>query len=133
MQGSHYKWHCKNLVFVSYCQCYPSESEQITLWCNLTSHLFLSLAILDESVKTLSSHFKKIKQLLEQKKTSHAVFRQSKTNLHQMNKLHKRFTWVELFCLCTPLINNHIYSNHYLFKLRNIHKISKRKFTIQLN
>ena len=82
----------KPYIFESHCQCYPSESEQVVLWHNLTSHLLPSLAILDESVKTLSSHFNEIKQLLEQKQTSNAVFRQSKTNLHQINKLHKRFT-----------------------------------------
>ena len=81
----------KPYIFMSHCQCYPSKSEQVTLWHNLTLHLLLSLAILDESVKTLSSHFNEIKQPLEQKPASDAVFRQSKTNLHQINKLHKRF------------------------------------------
>ena len=81
----------KSYIFESHCQCYPSELEQVVLWCNLMSHLLPSLAILDESVKTLSSHFNKIKQFLEQKRTSDAVFRQCKTNLHQINKLHKRF------------------------------------------
>ena len=82
----------KPYIFVSHCQCYPSKLEQVILWCNLMSCLLLSLAILDESVKTLSNHFNEIKQLLEQKQTSDAAFRQSKTNLHQINKLHKRFT-----------------------------------------
>ena len=44
----------KPYIFVSHCQCQPSESEQLMLWHNLTSHLLPSLAILDESVRTLS-------------------------------------------------------------------------------
>ena len=82
----------KPYIFVHHCQCYPSESEQVILWHNLMSHLLLSSAILDESVKTLSDHFNKIKQLLEQKQTSDVAFRQSKTKLCWINKLHKRFT-----------------------------------------
>ena len=81
----------KPYIFASHCQYHPNELEQVLLWCNLMLHLLLSLAILDESVKTLSNHFNKIKQLLEQKQTSNAAFRQSKTNLHWINKLHKRF------------------------------------------
>ena len=81
----------KPYIFASHCQCHPTESEQVLLWHNLMSHLLQSLAILDESVKTLSNHFNEIKQLLEQKQTSNAAFRQSKTNLHWINKLHKRF------------------------------------------
>ena len=41
----------KPYIFVSHCQCYPRELEQVILWCNLMSHLLLTLAILDESVK----------------------------------------------------------------------------------
>ena len=81
----------KPYIFASHCQCHPTESEQVLLWCNLMSCLLPSLAILDESIKTLSNHFNEIKQLLEQKQTSNAAFRQSKTNLHWINKLHKRF------------------------------------------
>ena len=84
----------------------PTESEQVLLWHNLMSRLLQSLAILDESVKTLSNHFNEIKQLLEQKQTSNAAFRQSKTNLHWINKLHKRFTLVELFWFCISLIDD---------------------------
>ena len=82
----------KPYIFVSHCQCYPSALEQVILWHKLMSHLLPSLAILDESVKTPSNHFNKIKQLLEQKQTSDAASRQSKTNLCQINQLHKRFT-----------------------------------------
>ena len=82
----------KPYIFASHCQCHPSESEKVLLWRNLMLCLLLSLAILDESIKTLSNHFNKIKQLLEQKQTSNVAFRESKTNLHQINKLHKRFT-----------------------------------------
>ena len=71
----------KPYIFASHCQCHPTKLEQVLLWHNLTSHLLPSLAILDESVKTLSNHFNEIKQLLEQKQTSNAAFRQSKTNL----------------------------------------------------
>ena len=52
---------------VSYCQCQPSESEQIGMWKNLMAHLLPSLAILDQSVKTLSIQFEEIKTLLEQR------------------------------------------------------------------
>ena len=51
----------KPYIFVSHCQCYPSESEQVILWHNLMSCLLPSLAILDESIKTLSNHFNEIK------------------------------------------------------------------------
>ena len=44
----------KPYIFVSYCQCLPSESEQLTLWCNLTECLLPSLVILDGNVKLLS-------------------------------------------------------------------------------
>ena len=58
----------------------PSESKQLMLWCNLTSRLLPSLAILDESVKSLSQQFNRIRQFLEWKPTSDsdAAFRQSK-------------------------------------------------------
>ena len=84
----------KPYIFVSHCQCQPSKSEQLTLWCYLTSCLLPSLAILDESVRTLSEQFNRIKQFLEWKQTSDsdAAFRQGKTNLCQINKLHRRFT-----------------------------------------
>ena len=84
----------KPYIFMSHCQCHPSKSEQLMLWCNLTSHLLPSLAILDESVQTLSKQFNRIRQFLEWKQTSDsdAAFRQSKTNLHWINKLHRRFT-----------------------------------------
>ena len=77
----------KPYIFVSYCQCLPSESEQLTLWCNLTECLLPSLAILDEDVKLLSEQFSHIEQLLkqflEQKQmlSTDAAFRQGKTNL----------------------------------------------------
>ena len=73
----------KPYIFVSHCQCHPSESEQLMLWHNLTSHLLPSLAILDESVRTLSEQFNGIKQFLEWKHTSdsNTAFRQGKTNL----------------------------------------------------
>ena len=55
----------KPYIFVNHCQCHLSKSEQLMLWCNLTSCLLLSLAILDESVRTLSEQFNRIKQFLE--------------------------------------------------------------------
>ena len=55
----------KPYIFMSHCQCHPSKSKQLMLWHNLTSHLLLSLAILDESIKTLSKQFMEIKQFLE--------------------------------------------------------------------
>ena len=82
----------KPYIFMSHCQCYPSKSKQLIMWHSLTSHLLPSSAILDESIKTLSQHFNEVKQLLEQKQTSDAAFRQSKTNLQWINKLHRRFT-----------------------------------------
>ena len=57
----------KPYVLASYCQCQPSESEQLGIWKNLTAHLLLSLAILDQSVKSLSIQFEEIKTLLEQR------------------------------------------------------------------
>ena len=56
----------KLYTFASYCQCQPSESEQLEMWQNLTAHLLPSLTILDKSVQTLSKQFDKIKELLEQ-------------------------------------------------------------------
>ena len=44
----------KPYVLASYCQCQPSESEQLDMWKNLTARLLPSLAILDQSVKSLS-------------------------------------------------------------------------------
>ena len=55
----------KPYVLASYCQCQPSESEQLELWKNLTAHLLPSLAILDQSVKSLSIQFEEIKSLLK--------------------------------------------------------------------
>ena len=55
----------KPYVLASYCQCQPSESEQLELWRNLTAHLLPSLAILDQSVKSLSIQFEEIKTLLK--------------------------------------------------------------------
>ena len=83
----------KPYVLASYCQCQPSESEQLGMWKNLTAHLLPSLVILDQSVKSLSIQFKEIKTLLEQRQDKHgATFRQSKTNHRQINKLHKRIS-----------------------------------------
>ena len=56
----------KPYVLASYCQCQPSESEQLGMWKNLMACLLPSVAILDQSVKTLSIQFKEIKTLLEQ-------------------------------------------------------------------
>ena len=42
------------------------ESEQLGIWKNLTACLLPSLAILDQSVETLSIQFEEIKILLEQ-------------------------------------------------------------------
>ena len=88
----------KPYIFVSHCQCHPSESEQLMLWHNLTSHLLPNLEILDENIKTLSMQFNGIRQSLEWKQTSDsdAAFRQSKNNLHEINKLHRRFMWVDI-------------------------------------
>ena len=43
----------KLYAFASYCQCHPSESEQLEMWQNSTAHLLPSLAILDKSVQTI--------------------------------------------------------------------------------
>ena len=84
----------KPYTFASYCQCQPSESEQLEMWQNLTAHLLPSLAILDKSVKVLSKQFDEVKELLKQCQGSNpdAVFRQSKTNHCCINKLHRRFS-----------------------------------------
>ena len=55
----------KPYVLASYCQCQPSESEQLDMWKNLMACLLPSLAILDQSVKSLSVQFKEIKTLLK--------------------------------------------------------------------
>ena len=57
----------KPYVLASYCQCQPSESEQLGMWKNLMAHLLPSLVILDQSVKSLSVQFKEVKTLLEQR------------------------------------------------------------------
>ena len=84
----------KPYMLASYCQCQPSESEQLGMWKNLTAHLLPSLAILDQSVKSLSVQFEEIKTLLEQRqKDKHgATLQQSKTNHRRINKLHKRIS-----------------------------------------
>ena len=84
----------KPYVLASYCQCQPSESEQLGMWKNLMAHLLSSLVILDQSVKSLSIQFKEIKTLLEQRQEDKhgATFRQSKTNQRRINKLHKRIS-----------------------------------------
>ena len=84
----------KPYIFASYCQCQPSESEQLEMWQNLMACLLPSLTILDKNVQTLSKQFDKIKELLEQNQGSdpNAVFQQSKINHHCINKLHKRFS-----------------------------------------
>ena len=82
----------KPYVLASYCQCQPSESEQLELWRNLTAHLLPSLAVLDQSVKSLSGQFEEIKTLLKhgQEDKRDAALCQSKTNHRRINKLHKR-------------------------------------------
>ena len=55
----------KPYMLASYCQCQPSESEQLDMWKNLMARLLPSLAILDQSVKSLSIQFKEIKTLLK--------------------------------------------------------------------
>ena len=82
----------KLYMLASYCQCQPSESEQLELWRNLTAHLLPSLAILDQSVKSLSIQFKEIKTLLKHRQEDKydVTLQQSKTNHHRINKLHKR-------------------------------------------
>ena len=84
----------KPYVLASYCQCQPSESEQLELWKNLTAHLLPSLAILDQSVRTLTIQYEEIKALLKHEKEDkcNATLRQSKTNHHRINKLHKRIS-----------------------------------------
>ena len=64
------------------------------MWTNLTARLLPSLAILDQSVKSLSVQFEEIKTLLKhgQEDKCSATLRQSKTNHHQINKLHKRIS-----------------------------------------
>ena len=58
----------KPYVLASYCQCQPSESEQLELWRNLTAHLLPSLAILDQSVRSLTVQYEEIKVLLKHEK-----------------------------------------------------------------
>ena len=55
----------KLYVLASYCQCQPSKSEQLELWRNLMAHLLPSLAILDQSVRSLSIQYEEIKTLLK--------------------------------------------------------------------
>ena len=84
----------KPYVLASYCQCQPSESEQLSMWKNLTARLLPSLAILDQNVKSLSIQFEEIKTLLKQRQEDKcgATLRQSKTNHRRINKLHKRIS-----------------------------------------
>ena len=84
----------KPYVLASYCQCQPSESEQLELWRNLTACLLPSLAILDQSVRSLTIQYKEIKALLKHEKEDKrdATLRQSKTNHRRINKLHKRIS-----------------------------------------
>ena len=84
----------KLYVLASYCQCQPSKSEQLDLWRNLTARLLPSLAILDQSVKSLSVQFEEIKTLLKhgQEDKRGATLQQSKTNHRRINKLHKRIS-----------------------------------------
>ena len=58
----------KPYVLASYCQCQPSESEQVELWRNLTARLLPSLAILDQSVRSLTIQYEEIKALLKYEK-----------------------------------------------------------------
>ena len=84
----------KLYVLAIYCQCQPSESEQLELWRNLTARLLPSLVILDQSVKSLTVQFEEIETLLKhgQEDKCDATLRQSKTNHRQINKLHKRIS-----------------------------------------
>ena len=84
----------KPYVLASYCQCQPSESEQLELWRNLTARLLPSLAILDQSVRSLTVQYEEIKALLKHEKEDkrNATLRQSKTNHRRINKLHKRIS-----------------------------------------
>ena len=84
----------KPYVLASYCQCQPSELEQLELWRNLMARLLPSLAILDQSVRSLSVQYEEIKTLLKhgQEDKHDATLRQSKTNHHWINKLHKRIS-----------------------------------------
>ena len=70
----------KPYVLASYCQCQPSESEQVELWRNLMAHLLPSLAILDQSVRTLSDQYEEIRTLLKHEKEDKCdtTLRQSK-------------------------------------------------------
>ena len=58
----------KPYVLASYCQCQPSESEQLELWRNLAARLLPSLAILDQSVRSLTVQYEEIKTLLKHEK-----------------------------------------------------------------
>ena len=82
----------KLYMLASYCQCQPSKSEQLELWRNLMARLLPSLAILDQSVRSLTIQYEEIKALLKHEKEDKcdATLRQSKTNHRQINKLHKR-------------------------------------------
>ena len=84
----------KPYVLASYCQCQPSEWEQVELWRNLMARLLPSLVILDQSVRTLTVQYKEIKALLKHEKEDKcdATLRQSKTNHRWINKLHKRIS-----------------------------------------
>ena len=84
----------KPYVLASYCQCQPSELEQLELWRNLTAHLLPSLVILDQSVQSLSIQFEEIKTLLKhgQGDKRDTTLQQSKTNHRRINKLHKRIS-----------------------------------------
>ena len=81
-------------MLASYCQCQPSEAERLDMWKNLMARLLPSLAILDQSVKSLSIQFEEIKTLLKhgQEDKRGATLRQSKTNHRRINKLHKRIS-----------------------------------------
>ena len=84
----------KPYILASYCQCQPSESEQLELWRNLTARLLPSLAILDQSVRSLTVQYEEIKALLKHEKEDKrdTTLRQSKTNHRRINKLHKRIS-----------------------------------------
>ena len=84
----------KPYILASYCQCQPSESEQLEIWRNLTACLLPSLAILDQSVRSLTIQYGEIKALLKHEKEDKCdtTLRQSKTNHRQINKLHKRIS-----------------------------------------
>ena len=84
----------KPYMLASYCQCQPSELEQLELWRNLMACLLPSLAILNQSVRSLSIQYEEIKTLLkhEQEDKRDTTLQQSKTNHHRINKLHKRIS-----------------------------------------